>query len=54
MPPAAANEKGEVNWGLPAPQAGFPRPRQEDCVPLHPLLSSYLDSLFKKEKAEQT
>jgi len=34
MPPTAAEKKGEVNWG-------HPRPRQEDCVPLHSLLKSY-------------
>ena len=38
---ACGGEREGGNWGLPAPQAGFPRPRQEDCVPLHPLLNSY-------------
>ncbi len=31
-------EKEEVNWGLPVPRTGSRRLRQEDCVPLHPLL----------------
>ena len=43
MPPAAANKKD--GWDLgplhTVSQTAFPRPRQEDCVPLHPLLSSY-------------
>src|SRR5713101_3779483 len=34
IPPPAASEKGEGFWG-------HPRPRQEDCVPLHPLLNGY-------------
>src|SRR5437762_1947277 len=35
MPPAAANEKGEVSWG-------HPRPRQKGLRPLcTPLLNSY-------------
>jgi len=35
MPPAAAREKERRELG------DTPRPRQEDCVPLHPLLKSY-------------
>ncbi len=35
MPPAAASERRGVSRGT------LLRPRQGDCVPLHPLLSSY-------------
>jgi len=33
--------EGGIFWGLPVPRTGSPRPRQEDGVPLHPLLNSY-------------
>jgi len=39
MPPAAANEIGGKSWGPlhTVLRTAFPRPRQRDCVPLHPL-----------------
>jgi hypothetical protein len=32
----------EVSWGPlhTVPRTAFPKPRQEDCVPLHPLLNN--------------
>src|SRR5204863_7911674 len=48
MPPAAAKEKGGRELGPlhTVPQTAFPRPRQEDCVPLHPLLKRALTVLL--------
>ncbi len=46
MPLAAASEKEGKELGPlhTVSQTAFPRPRQEDCVPLHPLLNSYMNT----------
>src|SRR5438093_493294 len=41
MPQRRRGRRRGVAWGLPVPRTGSPRPRQEDCVPLHPLLKSF-------------
>src|SRR6266702_6680081 len=41
LPPSAAGEERR-NWGLPVPRTGSPRPRQGDCIPLHPLKSALM------------
>jgi len=38
MPPAAGEQEGSELGTL---GGGAPQTRQEDCVPLHPLLNSY-------------
>src|SRR5437588_13127647 len=48
MPPAAAREKENLGPLHTVPQTVFPRPRQEDCVPLHPLLNC---NFYKNERS---